>query len=265
MLVMLTLDFKVIRDLDLMPALLQSDWSGVFLQRFSGTITISPRSRLADWFHLLDDPDRKNLARMTDVGMRVTWPVLHFVHNRAKIETAILRGRAEVRAKIHRDRPTNDGIAVRPSSVVPIESDADTAIAVRRREQTEAMPAPIGTRRRKVRPSPRESNLRVEMPADDIPRSYTTTALGDTFRSVSSPLSAFASFRRNRSRSRSRSRRSISTWFRGEASSSEDSDDQVESLIERDWRLDVPDDRNDVFLDSGNVSTAPDSADEPRY
>lgn len=36
--------FKVIRDLDLLPQILQSDWSGVFLQRFSGDLTLTPRS-----------------------------------------------------------------------------------------------------------------------------------------------------------------------------------------------------------------------------
>lgn len=38
--------FKVIRDLDLLPEILQSDWSGVFLQRFSGDLTITPRSKI---------------------------------------------------------------------------------------------------------------------------------------------------------------------------------------------------------------------------
>jgi hypothetical protein len=38
--------WQVIRDLDLLPQLLQSDWSGVFLQRFSGDLTLTPRSTL---------------------------------------------------------------------------------------------------------------------------------------------------------------------------------------------------------------------------
>lgn len=45
---------QVIRDLDLLPQILQSDWSGVFLQRFSGDLTLTPRStftvcKLAMW------------------------------------------------------------------------------------------------------------------------------------------------------------------------------------------------------------------------
>ncbi|KAF8265117.1 hypothetical protein EI94DRAFT_1772455 [Lactarius quietus] len=35
----------VIRDLDLLPELLGSDWSSVFLQRFDGAVTIWPRTR----------------------------------------------------------------------------------------------------------------------------------------------------------------------------------------------------------------------------
>lgn len=54
--------------------MLGQDWSSVFLQRFDGSITITPRSRLLDWFHLLTDPDRKELERMMKVGQAATWP-----------------------------------------------------------------------------------------------------------------------------------------------------------------------------------------------
>lgn len=37
---------QVIRDLELMPQLLGSDWSSVFLQRFAGSVTILPKSRI---------------------------------------------------------------------------------------------------------------------------------------------------------------------------------------------------------------------------
>lgn len=35
----LTKNFKVIRDLELLPQLLDQDWSSVFLQRFDGAVT----------------------------------------------------------------------------------------------------------------------------------------------------------------------------------------------------------------------------------
>jgi hypothetical protein len=42
----LTKNFKVIRDLELLPTMLGQDWSSVFLQKFEGSVTIWPRTRL---------------------------------------------------------------------------------------------------------------------------------------------------------------------------------------------------------------------------
>ncbi|WVQ96097.1 hypothetical protein IAU59_003199 [Kwoniella sp. CBS 9459] len=133
--------FKVIRDLDLMPQILQSDWSGVFLQRFSGDLTLTPKTTIMDWFHILSDPDRQELERMLSVGERVTWPALRMVKNRMTIERAILRGRTEVRSAIHRDRTSNDVSSpprgpdhLKPAEVVPLESDVDAGFASRTRK-----------------------------------------------------------------------------------------------------------------------------------
>ncbi|KJA30238.1 hypothetical protein HYPSUDRAFT_32378 [Hypholoma sublateritium FD-334 SS-4] len=92
----LTKNFKVIRDLELLPQLLGQDWSSVFLQRFEGAITIWPRTRILDWFRILTDPDPNELARMLNVGQVVTWPKLHIIENRARIEKQILLGRQSV-------------------------------------------------------------------------------------------------------------------------------------------------------------------------
>ncbi|KAL7424847.1 hypothetical protein Q5752_000532 [Cryptotrichosporon argae] len=123
--------FKVIRDLDLLPQLLQSDWSGVFLQRFSGDLTLTPRSTLGDWLRLLSDPTQAQLARMLEVGQRVTFPALRMVHNRSKIERAIFSGRAEVRQALQ-DRPAQDTGEPRGERV-PLESDVDAGFAARSR------------------------------------------------------------------------------------------------------------------------------------
>ncbi|WWC65714.1 uncharacterized protein I303_108336 [Kwoniella dejecticola CBS 10117] len=132
--------FKVIRDLDLMPQILQSDWSGVFLQRFSGDLTLTPRTTIRDWFRILSDPDRNQLEHMLTVGQRVTWPALRMVKNRMTIERAILKGRTEIRSAIHRDRTSNDVTSPPKSSsglripeVVPLESDVDAGFASRTR------------------------------------------------------------------------------------------------------------------------------------
>ncbi|ADV22477.1 patatin-like phospholipase domain-containing protein [Cryptococcus gattii E566] len=134
--------FKVIRDLDLMPQILQSDWSGVFLQRFSGDLTLTPRSTIRDWFNILSDPERPQLERMLRVGERVAWPALRMVRNRMTIERAILRGRSEVRSALSHDRTSNDPATSLPEANpeltgaldhVPIESDADAGFASRSR------------------------------------------------------------------------------------------------------------------------------------
>ncbi|THV08518.1 patatin-domain-containing protein [Dendrothele bispora CBS 962.96] len=96
----LTKNFKVIRDLDLLPQILGQDWSSVFLQRFDGAVTIWPRTRLWDWFRILSDPDRQELDRMVKVGQLVTWPKLHMIENRARIEKQIYLGRQSVRRSL---------------------------------------------------------------------------------------------------------------------------------------------------------------------
>jgi len=93
----LTKNFKVIRDLDLLPQLLGQDWSSVFLQRFDGTVTVLPKTTFMDWIHILSDPDRTELARKMRGGELVTWPKLHMIENRARMEREILRGRRAVR------------------------------------------------------------------------------------------------------------------------------------------------------------------------
>ncbi|KAJ1308648.1 hypothetical protein OPQ81_004342 [Rhizoctonia solani] len=93
----LTKNFKVIRDLELLPRLLGQDWSGVFTQRFEGSVTIWPRTRLKDWLNILSDPDEAELERMMSGGKRVTWPKLHLIENRTRLEREIYKGRKAFR------------------------------------------------------------------------------------------------------------------------------------------------------------------------
>ncbi|EMD40725.1 hypothetical protein CERSUDRAFT_111304 [Gelatoporia subvermispora B] len=93
----LTKNFKLIRDLDLLPQILGQDWSSVFLQRFEGAVTIWPRTRFMDFVHILTDPDIPELDRMIRVGKLVTWPKLHMIENRYRLEKQILLGRQAIR------------------------------------------------------------------------------------------------------------------------------------------------------------------------
>lgn len=65
---------KVLRHLELLPRPLGQDWSELWLQRFSGTITIWPKSILSDFVYILSDPTPQRLARMIHVGQQSTFP-----------------------------------------------------------------------------------------------------------------------------------------------------------------------------------------------
>lgn len=117
----LTKNFKLIRDLDLLPQLLGQDWSSVFLQRFDGAVTIWPRTRLMDWMHILSDPDPAELERMIRVGQLVTWPKLHMIENRYRLEKQVMLGRQAVRraARARGQDPLSHKVA-EPQERVPI-------------------------------------------------------------------------------------------------------------------------------------------------
>ncbi|KAM0745772.1 patatin-domain-containing protein [Meredithblackwellia eburnea MCA 4105] len=149
----LTKNFRVIRDLELLPELGGQNWSAVFLQKFEGTVTVWPKSRLLDWVHILTDPDRDELSRMIRVGQAVTWPKIKMIENRMKIEGQLDLAREEVhnllsqqhsstRAPLERDSSSSfdlllkrNSAALPPGEPVPVfdsptgagsEADADT-------------------------------------------------------------------------------------------------------------------------------------------
>ncbi|CAG8495350.1 5613_t:CDS:2 [Ambispora leptoticha] len=93
---------KVIRDLELLPKLADQDWSSIWLQKFDGNVTIWPKSTISDWFYILTDPDAERLERMITTGLRVTWPKLHMISNRLRIERAILKGREQIKRESHK-------------------------------------------------------------------------------------------------------------------------------------------------------------------
>ncbi|KAI0254899.1 acyl transferase/acyl hydrolase/lysophospholipase [Lactifluus subvellereus] len=126
----LTKNFKVIRDLDLLPELLGSDWSSVFLQRFDGAVTIWPRTRFMDWVRILTDPDPPEMARLLHVGQFVTWPKLHMIENRMRLERQIYLGRqAAKRARQGPSGPVSNN-PLPPASAGQQSSMARTMISL---------------------------------------------------------------------------------------------------------------------------------------
>ncbi|WFD01247.1 hypothetical protein MYAM1_004009 [Malassezia yamatoensis] len=91
---------RILRDLNLLPHFLGSDWSSVFLQPFHGAATIWPKSRLRDWPRVLTDPDPTEMRRLLFVGQNVTYPKLHMISNRIHLERAISRGRQSAQDQV---------------------------------------------------------------------------------------------------------------------------------------------------------------------
>lgn len=94
---------KVLRHLELLPRPLGQDWSEIWLQRFSGTVTIWPKTIPSDFAYILTDPTPERLARMIRVGQLCTYPKLKFVANRAKLEHVIQQGRRHFRPRAGHD------------------------------------------------------------------------------------------------------------------------------------------------------------------
>lgn len=93
---------KFIRHAELLPRPLGQDWSQLWLQEFSGTVTIWPKSVVSDFWHILSDPDPQRLARMIHEGKQSAFPKLKFIANRLKIERLIEIGRRETRPWVRR-------------------------------------------------------------------------------------------------------------------------------------------------------------------
>ncbi|CAG8525403.1 11058_t:CDS:2 [Diversispora eburnea] len=88
---------KWIRDLELLPNIADQNWSSIWLQKFDGNVTIWPKSNIWDFLYILTDPTWERLSQMIRVGQRATWPKLHMIANRLRIERAIQKGRAALR------------------------------------------------------------------------------------------------------------------------------------------------------------------------
>ena len=115
---------KILRHLELLPRPLGQDWSEIWLQRFSGTVTIWPKTIISDFFNILSDPSPQRLARMIRVGQRSCWPKIRFISNRMKVERIILEG-------LRKGGPIDDGPRV-PNPVQEQQAQ-ETAVRARRR------------------------------------------------------------------------------------------------------------------------------------
>ncbi|KAI7856709.1 acyl transferase/acyl hydrolase/lysophospholipase [Circinella umbellata] len=100
----LTKWLKVLRDLDLLPKIMDQDWSYIWLQKFDGSVTILPKTNLLDWIHIVSNPTEERMKHAMDVGRARTWPNISMISNRLRIENAINRGRRLVRRQNKQDQ-----------------------------------------------------------------------------------------------------------------------------------------------------------------
>lgn len=95
---------KLIKSLDLLPHIWDQDWSNIWLQKFSGTVTIWPKIKISDFWYILSDPTEERLSKMIRNGEISTYPKLLFINHRLNIERAISKGLQKIR-KLNKAKP----------------------------------------------------------------------------------------------------------------------------------------------------------------
>ncbi|KAK9722372.1 hypothetical protein K7432_002720 [Basidiobolus ranarum] len=90
---------RVLRDLELMPNFMNQDWSFIWLQKFEGNVTILPKSTFMDYVCILRDPNYQRMVNYINQGQRNTWPKLHMIANRMRIERIIEKSRNHIKAQ----------------------------------------------------------------------------------------------------------------------------------------------------------------------
>jgi predicted acylesterase/phospholipase RssA len=204
---------KVLRHLELLPRPLGQDWSELWLQRFSGTITIWPKSIPSDFIHILSDPTPQRLARMIHVGQQSAFPKLKFIANRSKLESIIQQGRRQYRPR-----------GTREDDLANILSEDDLRSLLKRTKSTDPYPVsgsessssaglsrpgspdtlPLGfsfTRKKKDAPSKLVTNAS-KKPSDDVPDSPSITKRLSGWWSAISPGATGVNAPRTQPRSR---------------------------------------------------------------
>ena len=79
----------LMRDLEITPLVLDTDWSNLFLQDFTGDVTIIPPLGLRDYARMLSDPTPEVAARYLHVGQRECWRKMPMLATRLRIAHAL--------------------------------------------------------------------------------------------------------------------------------------------------------------------------------
>lgn len=120
---------QVIKLLDLLPRWLAQDWLSVFLQKFTGTITIWPRNRFKDFLYILLDPNEERMAEYLEKGQRSVFPKILFIKHRLSIERAIDRGREISKKETKMDAFSATNAAIKSLELTPSPVLSDETMA----------------------------------------------------------------------------------------------------------------------------------------
>lgn len=91
---------KFCKELNIFPRTFDQDWSNVWLQRFSGTITLWPKMNFMDLFFILSDPTVSRLDAMIRKGELIAYPKMKFIKNRLDVERMISKGLLETKSQL---------------------------------------------------------------------------------------------------------------------------------------------------------------------
>jgi hypothetical protein len=80
---------SLIRDMHLVPRWFGHDPAKFFLQKFEGSITLVPSVTLWNYVEILTDPTHETMVKYLRGGEEATFPALHAIENRVRIENAI--------------------------------------------------------------------------------------------------------------------------------------------------------------------------------
>ncbi|KNC97765.1 uncharacterized protein SPPG_06765 [Spizellomyces punctatus DAOM BR117] len=101
----------LIKDFELLPRVLGTDVSDVFLQRFEGSVTIVPKPTISDYRYILEDPTNERMVKYISKGQVQAWPKFHMIQNRMRIEKTLAR----IKRTLGSDEKLNSGTGRRSS------------------------------------------------------------------------------------------------------------------------------------------------------
>ncbi|KAL1510359.1 hypothetical protein AB1Y20_006670 [Prymnesium parvum] len=77
------------RELEIMPLVLDTDWSSLLLQDFNGDVTIMPPIGASDYLSMLSDPTLESMNKYIRVGKRETWRKMPMLATRLRVAHAL--------------------------------------------------------------------------------------------------------------------------------------------------------------------------------